>query len=168
VSDSINITDLEKKAADLEVALKEVRLLIELARKYAPQPNPVQPAGAVVMSVTRGLADRGMTKQKRIFKATLEILSDGKRRLSRDLIPELEKRGVIVGGKNPKSLLASYLSTAPDVFESDVKLGGWMIRLGPAKKARPDEVAASSGLFSSGSEATHHAVSARKEDAEFG
>jgi hypothetical protein len=81
-------------------------------------------------------------------------------------VPELEKMGIHVGGKKPKSLLASYLSAADD-FVSDQKLGGWTLQ-SIQRKARTGEVAASPVLRSNGWETPTHMVSAGKEDAELG
>jgi hypothetical protein len=103
---------LERKADSLRKELNTVRLLIELIRKHNKWQSP--PIG------------KKSTKQQSIIEGCAAILSDGKRRLSRELLPELEKLGIIVGGKNPKSLLASYLSAAGG-FESVIKLGGWKL-----------------------------------------
>ncbi len=68
------------------------------------------------------------TKRDRILIAAEEILSDGIGRDSRSLLPELEARGVTVGGSNPVNNLSAYLSAAKDRFESDRAKGGWLLR----------------------------------------
>jgi len=76
------------------------------------------------------------------------ILSDGRRRVSKEIVPELAKLGVSLNhSKDPAGLLASYLSREKNRFVSDVKQGGWTLtRL--IHKARPTDVDASAGLFS--------------------
>lgn len=76
-----------------------------------------------------------LTKQRKIIEGCKEILADGRRRFARELLVELEKRGVSVGGKNPKSNLSSYLSH-DDAFQADTKLGGWTLRRLIAPKAK--------------------------------
>jgi hypothetical protein len=156
MSDTISISALERKAEVMQKELDEVRTLIGLMRKHCT-PSPFQSALELTASMTADMKKK-LTKQQQIIKGCAAILSDGKRRLSRELLPELEKLGITVGGKNPKSLLASYLSAADD-FVSDQKLGGWTLQ-SILKKASPGEVAASPRLSFNGAVAPHHAVSA--------
>jgi len=68
------------------------------------------------------------TKRDRILIAAEQILADGVGRDSRSLLPELEARGVSVGGTNPVNNLSAYLSAAKDRFESDRAKGGWLLK----------------------------------------
>jgi hypothetical protein len=164
MNDTISISALERKAEAMQKDLEEVRTLIGLMRKHCT-PSPFQSALELSASVTASMKKK-LTKQQSIIEGCKAILSDGKRRFSRELLPELEKLGIHVGGKNPKSLLASYLSAADD-FVSDQKLGGWTLQ-SILRKGRQGEVAASPRLISNGGEATYHASSAWKEGAELG
>lgn len=75
------------------------------------------------------------TKQAAIIEGSKKILEDGKRRFARELLVELANMGVEVGGKNPKSNLASYLSHS-DEFQADTKAGGWTLAKFVSPKAK--------------------------------
>jgi hypothetical protein len=89
--------------------------------------------------------DKPLTKREQVIDAATRILSDGTRRTSRELLSIIELV-VDIGGKDPAAALASYLSHEKDLFESDLKKGGWTLRR-LTKKVRPDDAGTSSGLF---------------------
>jgi hypothetical protein len=95
------------------------------------------------------------TKRDAILNGCLEILADGKRRFARDLLIELEKIGVRVGGKNPKSNLASYLSHF-DEFQADTKLGGWTLRSLIAPKAKASNARTLPAFSTNGASPVRH------------
>jgi hypothetical protein len=98
-------------------------------------------------------AGRFPSQKERILTASEQVLSDGVRRLSRELLPEIEALGVTVGGKDPVTNLAGYLSREKHRFQSDQKAGGWTLtRL--AQKAKPGNGDTLPGFFSN-SAATH-------------
>lgn len=84
------------------------------------------PAG--VLPVVRGFGR--VTKKETILVTAAQILSDGRRRTSKELVDELKTRGVDIGGQDPVNNLAAYLS--PDErFESKRAEGGWGLVQGP-------------------------------------
>jgi hypothetical protein len=86
-----------------------------------------RPASKLVTKLHESLKRRSKTLKEQILDASEEILADGMHRLSRDLLPELAKRGVRIGGKDPANL-ASYFSREKQRFVSDQRAGGWTLR----------------------------------------
>lgn len=165
---AIRVKHLREELAQAEEKHRDLDELVRIAEKYDLVPKARAASDLLNELIGPSFkASTHTTQYDRVVRGSEAILSDGKRRLSRDLLPELDALGVKVGGKNPKGLIATYLSREPDVFESDTKLGGWALRR-LTKKARPNEVSASLGLFLNGSQATHPAGNAVKEDAEIG
>jgi hypothetical protein len=174
-----SLEDLNTEASRLraqierdQASLAEIETLLRLVEKYqlSVPHTRVTSEGALSMVLSapqHATRSTGETVKELLLRTAAAILSDGRRRLSRELVHEMKRHGVYVPGEDQAGNLASYLSREKETFESNVKAGGWTLRQ-PQIKARPGEVGASSGLFSNGSEATHHAVSARKEDAELG
>lgn len=107
---------------------------------------PSLTVGSGVMSASIGPAIDLRTKKDRILETSRDILSDGRRRSSRELVEELKRRGVEIGGADPVNNLAAYLS--PDKhFDSRRSEGGWGLVL-PPKKGGPGDVGASKGPVS--------------------
>ncbi|HEV2700787.1 MAG TPA: hypothetical protein VGV09_04095 [Steroidobacteraceae bacterium] len=158
---SMTLEGLAAEAATLRehieqyrVRLEEIETLVRLAEKYnlcvdrhievVPEPKRVTDS-RLFAAIHR--AARDMTIRDRIILGCESILDDGKRRLSRELVPELAKLGVNVGGKDPAGNLAAYLSKEKDRFDSNIKLGGWSLtRL--TRRANPGDADTSPGLFS--------------------
>lgn len=118
--------------------IEDLRMLRLLFTRYYDvfdtSPVSIEKSAADLLAKL-ALGGKRVTKQEAIISGCKEILADGKRRFSRDLLIDLERRGVMVGGKNPKSNLASYLSH-DDAFQADTKLGGWTLRSLIAPKAK--------------------------------
>lgn len=97
-----------------------------------PAPDGVlhtTPVHVVVPATVRAAFGR-VTKKETILSATAQILSDGRRRTSKELVDELKAYGVDIGGQDPVNNLAAYLS--PDErFESKRSEGGWGLVQGP-------------------------------------
>lgn len=145
---------LREQIEEHQARIEEIDTLVRLAEKYNlwvgrtvetdVQPKRVTDARALGAA---HLAGRVFTVRDRIILGCESILGDGKRRLSRELVPELAKLGVIVGGRDPVGNLAAYLSKEKDRFDSNTKQGGWSLtRL--TRRANPGDVDASPGLFS--------------------
>jgi len=144
------IDAIARKKREIEERQKDIAELEELLRLADKHRLEVSvPISAEVARLSSQLAVRPsemQTLRERIIAAAESVLSDGKRRVARELLPEMRKHGVILEGKNPYSNLSSYLSREKDKFVSDVKLGGWTLcRL--AQKARTPDVGASRVLF---------------------
>ena len=90
-----------------------------------------------------------VTKKEAILTGAESILSDGRRRTSKELVEELKTYGVEIGGIDPANNLAAYLSPEKERFDSDRSKGGWGLVLRDPKKANPTDVGASAGLFGS-------------------
>lgn len=71
-----------------------------------------------------------VTKKETILATAAQILSDGRRRTSKELVEELKTHGVDIGGQDPVNNLAAYLSP-DDRFESKRSEGGWGLVQGP-------------------------------------
>src|SRR6266705_3479867 len=97
------------------------------------------PAGAAYSPTA--VAGR-VTKRDAILSTVELILSDGRRRTSRELLPELKARGVEIGGQDEVNNLAAYLSPEKDRFDSDRQKGGWGLIRHP-KKASPRDASTS-------------------------
>jgi hypothetical protein len=108
--------------------------------------------GAVAESVEFSLArktGRAATLKDQILDACEEILTDGRRRFSRELLRELAYKGVMLTGRDPATNLASYLSREKARFQSDKKAGGWaLVRL--IKQTRPGSAPTLPGLHTNG------------------
>lgn len=116
---------------DSQSRLNEIETLIRLAKKFnlAGTGSP-QPIAASLEAHTKQLAERianPQTMKARILSACETVLADGSRRFSRQLVLELAKVGVVVGGADPAANLSSYLSKEKDLFTSNLQLGGWTL-----------------------------------------
>lgn len=158
----------ERAAAELA----ELQELKRLMAKY--DVSPPQATSRVAAPVAENIAhnstlSRALTTKDKIILGAESVLQDGQRRLSRRLLADMEKIGVIVDGKDPVANLSSYLSREKDRFESDLKLGGWTLKR-LTKKARPESVGALPGLsindLTGGALGTLSLL--RKEDTELG
>jgi hypothetical protein len=116
------IEETQKRLSDIETLIGLLGTYDQLLEASA------RPASELVTKLHESLKRRSNTLKERILDASEEILADGARRLSRDLLPELAKRGVRVGGKDPAANLASYLSREKERFVSDQRAGGWTLR----------------------------------------
>lgn len=152
------LESLMAEAQDLRARLEEIETLIRLATKYklgtgagtaiTSSANPAkQITGAGVLTVLAAqMSGFGTTMKDKIINGSEHVLSDGKRRLSREIVADLAAIGVVVPGDDPAGYLATYLSKEKSRFTSDVKAGGWTLtRI--VQKGRPGDVGASSGLF---------------------
>ena len=140
------------KAAQQELA--ELDQFEALADKLFPN-TAITPGAASLsfnVSTVSAAVPMTMTKKDRIVTAVEQILADGKRRTSKELIGELTVLGVDVGGKDPVNNLGAYLSPCTK-FNAIRKKGGW--GLAPQKKASPNDAPTSKGLISNGSEQSH-------------
>jgi hypothetical protein len=141
--------------------LLEMETLIRLATKYnlsMPDTRVTAEGALAIVNAHQHVNNlpSPLTVKELLIRTAERVLSDGKRRLSRELVRDMLRHGVAVPGEDPAGNLSSYLSKEKDTFESDVKAGGWTLKC-LLKNARPDEVGASSGLFSNGSQTPHHA-----------
>jgi hypothetical protein len=148
--------ELRRVIADAQKSLQEIETLKMLVTKYLPNVLELSAvkrvdAGSALAAVayTVGRAKRE-TKRDQIINGVREILSDGRHRLSRELLGDLQQLGVEVGGSDPAALLSSYLSREKSFFESDLKAGGWALRQA-SSRVRSDDVAPSPDLFINGS-----------------
>jgi hypothetical protein len=156
VESAITFENLAAEIARKRAELKELEELLRLAEKYLRHAQPVRVTGvgaigalAMLAQKERNAASFGATKKDRILNGCEFVLSDGKRRISRQLVIELAEHGIRVGGENPgteAANLSSYLSREKDRFVSDVKLGGWTLRR-LLQKGGPENVGASSGPY---------------------
>lgn len=90
-----------------------------------------RPIADCTPELRRGLVRKcSPSRRVQVTDACAEILTDGIRRLSRDLLPEFQARGIRLEGRNPKALVATYLSQ-DERFVSDQRLGGWALRQAP-------------------------------------
>lgn len=111
-----------------EQRLAEIEQLLVLMEKYGLLPRGPQAIAGATADLERSLRSRCMPSQRvQVTETCAEILSDGVRRLSRELLPLLEQRGIKLGGRNPKGLLATYLSK-DDRF---ISKQGWTLRQAP-------------------------------------
>ncbi len=148
------LESLSAEAARLQVLIREseerlheVRTLIRLAKEFnlatSPAPEPISSILASRMARLAGLKANPASLKSRIIEACEHILSDGERRLSRELLPELARRGVILEGSDPAANLSAYLSKERDRFTSNQKLGGWTLtRLTQRSNNAPSAVVA--------------------------
>ena len=142
------IARLRDTVAAAQAEIEEIETLLRLAEKYRLNPGPAEITAAATARALAALelAPR-MTIKERILTAAESVLLDGKRRVSRELMADMAKLGVVVGGGDPAANLASYLSREKDIFESDVKAGGWTLKR-LTKKAKADSVGALSAFSS--------------------
>ena len=101
---------LVQSIRELQGRLQEIQALLHLSKKYnlvrsGPQPEPVSDADNDKAAELMAHMERmGLVSEPRpplrarIIAAAARVLSDGKRRLSRELLPELEQYGVVIDG----------------------------------------------------------------------
>lgn len=152
---------LRSSIADQQKQVDEIAMLLVLAEKYTGtiatgQAAQVTGAGVLKAIGNAILRGHGETKRSRIISACSEVLSDGQRRLSRELTAHLRQRGIEVR-KGPfdadkeAAALASYLSKEKDIFVSDVKEGGWTLkRMQEQERARLQSAGTLRSLFDHG------------------
>lgn len=144
------IAEAMRRIKEEQQRLDELSVLRGLMEKHAQHVfGPSRVDAASLQTAMLAFGPTGKSKRERIILTAQEILNDGRRRISRELVRELGERGVVVGGSDDAGLLATYLSREKDLFVSDVRAGGWTLRR-LTKRVRPDEVTASSGLVLNG------------------
>lgn len=143
------IAALEGEIERLEAEREEIEEFIRLADKFGVRDLTTQSVANVTAELVNRLANQPKkTLRDQILDTAEQVLSDGERRVSRDLLPKLKELGVELGGKDPVLNLSSYLSKAKDRFTSDVRAGGWTLTRLTKKRERPDDAGTSSGLIS--------------------
>jgi hypothetical protein len=134
------LDELEKLAVQL--FSPEIQPPVGTLSLLSALPSPTASVSSIGASVMSTL-DHRTTKKDRILDTARDVLSDGKRRSGRELVEELKKRGVDIGGADPVNNLAAYLS--PDErFDSKRSEGGWGLVL-PPKKGGPNDAPTSTG-----------------------
>lgn len=124
---------LKQVIAASEKQLDEINNLMALYRKHAPRViggmESMDSVAGKAQLALQGMAGRQQTRKDQITTNCEEILSDGVRRFSRDLVKELAARGVEIGGQSdPATALASYLCREPHRFVTNRKAGGWTLK----------------------------------------
>jgi hypothetical protein len=144
------------KLTQLETLAKEFFANGEALTKNAAVTTPASPvtqSAATVSGTTITVPTGSMTivghgfvtsKRQMILNGAQAILSDGRRRSSRELLAELKAHGVEVGGADEVNNLSSYLSVS-ELFDSDRPNGGWGLK--SPKKASPSDGDTSQGLI---------------------
>ena len=100
------LVQLRAESETIQKQLEELGTLIVLADKYsanqvqATTPKQVTGDGALIAVGNAILRAEGQTKHELIISTCEEILSDGRRRYSRELVKELRERGIEVRSKN--------------------------------------------------------------------
>lgn len=166
---------LRQRIAEDQKSLEEIETLKVLMMKFLPNLLDSSPmkrvdAGGMLSAVAHTVVRaKEETKRDRIVYAVREVLSDGIRHTTRELIDYLKMLyGIEIGGTDPVALLSSYLSREKTIFHSDLKAGGWALRSAPGE-AKSGDVGASPDLFINGSGGhQERMVSAPKEGAELG
>jgi hypothetical protein len=128
--------ELIQRIKDAQAELSKIEQFEALGRELfeaGSASSPVGPAYGPTLPIIPPSSSR-RTKKDRILSTSAEILSDGRRRTSKELLGELKERGVEVDGNDPATNLASYLSRA-EGFESNRRDGGW--GLAPDLLSRP-------------------------------
>ena len=124
------IRETQERLHEDQKRLDEIETLLRLSRKYGLLTTGTQ-SGQTELTVhmeRMGLVPepRHPLRARIIASADL-ILSDGKRRLSRELLPELARYGVVVDGQNASANLSAYLSREKHLFQSSPSDGGWTL-----------------------------------------
>lgn len=137
--------------------LNQLKALHDQLFEAAPAPSTgdlIVSMGPIRIGVDMG--PEGQSKKDRILGSVEKILMDGRRRTTRELLDELTKQGIEVGGRDEMNNLAAYLSPQKERFNSDRKAGGWGLNNLP-KKGSPDERSRPSGLAGNGVSSSHSA-----------
>lgn len=147
------IARLRQVIAVAEAGISDLQNFKALLKKQALAPiigesglAPLAASADAAVAVVAKKAGRQLYKKDQILDAAENVLADGVRRLSRDLLPEIEKQGVKIGGKDAVNALAVYLSREKHRFQTDQRAGGWTLTRF-VQKRKPDDVGASSGFF---------------------
>ena len=114
--------NLKETIAVSQHRLQEIETFLKLGRKFTGQHEPSTTTLAELMNVTA----TGVTQRDRVLDAAHKLLTDGRRRPTRELLAELRTFGVVPGGLDPASTLSTYLSRDPR-FSNDNRRGGWTL-----------------------------------------
>lgn len=152
-----------EKIREAEDRLSKLKQLEELHNQlFEATPSDVNAIlGSSGSGKSTGTSDLtvGVRSKKDQIVGTVEtILMDGRRRTTRELLAELQERGIDVGGADAMNNLAAYLSPQKEKFNSDRKAGGWGLNNLP-KKGNPDDALPPSGFTLNGASRSNHSVS---------
>lgn len=139
--------NLRETIASSSHRLQEIEVFLKLGRKFTGQPES-HTANITGISELMNLAP-GATQRDRVVDAANKLLTDGRRRTTRELLAEMNGFGVQPGGVDPTSTLSTYLSRDRR-FSNDNRRGGWTLStLAP----RDDHATSLSELMATASDA---------------
>ena len=133
---------LREKIAVAQHRLAEIETFLKLAKKFAGK-SDAPTSWDDLMHAAIGPQPTA-AQRDRIVAAAEKILSDGRRRSTRELLVELSRYGISPGGDNPLQNLSTYLSREKERFSSDVRRGGWAVKWAATRVANSENVALAS------------------------
>lgn len=116
------LLETDERRHNIEEFLRLAKIL-----GVATKPEPPKATLADVLARAASVNPDRRPLKTRIIEAAEHVLSDGKRRFSRELLPELEKLGVVIEGRDPAANLSSVLSREKMTFSSSQSAGGWTL-----------------------------------------
>lgn len=113
-------TELSMQRARIDAEIADIDQALKVINKYGSEQDLL---GSAAMAMNMLAHPRGMTKQQQIIQGAIEVLVNGKILHTAELLSELQKQGIDIGGSNPEANLSAYLSKAKEVFKNDRKYG---------------------------------------------
>jgi hypothetical protein len=117
-------SSLRERIAVSRQRLTEIETFLQLGQKLAGRANTGPTVDEMLGAISASAI--GSKQRDRVLGVAQQLLSDGERRTTRDLLAEMSKFGVLPGGANPALNLSTYLSR-DSRFVSDTKRGGWTL-----------------------------------------
>jgi hypothetical protein len=138
---------LREQLAVAQARLQEIETFFALMEKFIQGSNELPASGPVAHALPLTVA----SIRERIYDIVADALSDGRGRPTRDLLEELNRRGVNTRNwANEIGSLSAYLSRAKDRFASRPERGGWVLvnfpkQMSPAGADTPTGLGSSAG-----------------------
>ncbi len=121
----VQIEETKRNLAELEAQAVKIAHFIEMANVYAPSPD--HPENAAPDNGNKSTRLRQAGDPPKNVRVAISILRERNQPMkTKELVDELAKRGITIGGKIPVTNLSSALSRFKDLLTAD-RSEGWSL-----------------------------------------
>lgn len=134
---------IEQAVADLtkiEARASKIRAYIDMAREYAEAKPKQETDGPASTTASTSDTSNGRSKTRRAMDMAVDLIRAAGRPIStNDLLAQMERQGMILGGQKPTATLSNLLSRDKKRQVTSSKLGWKLVEWGddPPPSVRP-------------------------------
>ncbi len=122
---------LRDQLAENEEEISQLRTYLVVERKYEKVRSKQETNGPAPTTVSTSDTSNGKSKTRRATDMAVDLIkAKGQPIHTRDLLPQMEQRGLTVGGRNPVATLSGYLCRDEKRLVNNRKLGWKLVEWG--------------------------------------